>query len=65
MSIHEVQPQWQSPTACSGGNCVQVAEVAGRFLIRDSKNPDAAPLNFSAEEWNAFVTAVKDDQFQF
>jgi hypothetical protein len=64
MSIHEVQPQWQSP-ACGGGNCVQVAEVAGRFLIRDSKNPDAVPLSFSAEEWNAFVTAVKDDRFQF
>jgi Domain of unknown function (DUF397) len=63
MSDYEVQPQWQSP--CGNGTCVEVAEVAGRFLIRDSKNPDAAPLDFSADEWNAFVTAVKDDQFQF
>lgn len=29
-----------------GGECVEVAGLQGRFLVRDSKNPDGPVLSF-------------------
>lgn len=56
---------WQRSSACSGGNCVEVAEVPGGVLLRDSKNPDVAPFAFSAEEWNAFLAGAANGEFRF
>jgi hypothetical protein len=55
--------QWQR--GCSSGACIEVAKVADRFLIRDSKDPEAAPLSFSGKEWDEFVRAIKEDAFRF
>lgn len=63
MSMPMNQPEWQR--GCPHGNCVEVAKVADRVLIRDSKHPDAEPLSFTVEEWTAFVRGVKDGAFQF
>ncbi len=51
-----------SYTGSSGGNCVEVATSPGRALIRDSKNPDGNRLTVTADEWRAFVAAVKADE---
>jgi hypothetical protein len=51
--------------ACSGGNCVEVAVLADHVLIRDSKNPDVAPLSFTHDEWAAFVKGVENGEFRF
>jgi len=58
-------PNWLKSSRCSGGNCVEVAKVADGFLIRDSKNPEAAPLSFTPDEWNAFVAGVNAGEFRF
>jgi hypothetical protein len=58
------QTEWRR-AACSGGQCVEVSKVADRFLIRDSKMPDGATLSFNADEWHAFVEAIKKDEFRF
>ena len=58
-------PDWRRGTSCTSGTCIEVAKVADRYLIRDSKEPGAQPLSFSAEEWGAFVSAVKRDEFRF
>lgn len=58
-------PDWRRGKSCSASSCVEVAKVADRYLIRDSKDPDAAPLSFSAGEWAAFVRGVKGDEFRF
>jgi hypothetical protein len=47
-----------------GGNCVEVAmndfdEVA----VRDSKNPFEHSLRFTRTEWQAFLSGVKDGEF--
>ncbi|MEU3308759.1 DUF397 domain-containing protein [Nocardiopsis sp. NPDC006832] len=60
----------------NGGQCVEVAVAPGHevvvenksaegevFVVRDSKNPDAAPLVFTRAEWDAFVEGVKDGEF--
>ena len=57
------QPEWLR--GCANGSCVEVAKVADRFLIRDSKKPDVEPLSFTEDEWAAFVRGVKDGVFQF
>jgi hypothetical protein len=44
---------------------VEVAKVDGRYLVRDSKYPDAAILSFTEPEWEAFISAVKRDEFRF
>jgi hypothetical protein len=65
MSKSEGQTSWRRPASCSAGQCIEVAKVADRFLIRDSKNPDAGTLAFSPDEWEAFTQAVKQDEFRF
>ncbi|MDQ2708319.1 MAG: DUF397 domain-containing protein [Actinomycetota bacterium] len=52
----------------SGGtdstNCVEVARlVDDGVAIRNSREPDAAPLIFTASEWVAFVAGMKDGGF--
>jgi hypothetical protein len=44
---------------------VEVAKVANEYLIRDSKNPQAAALRFTEEEWIAFVEGVTAGEFRF
>lgn len=55
--------QWRKSSKCTGGNCVEVASVAGQYMIRDSKNPQAAALTFTEAEWRAFVAGVKANEF--
>jgi len=56
-------------TKCSysgtgGGNCVEVASMpGGHRAVRDSKNPAAAALIFTAGVWTAFAAAVRDGEF--
>ncbi|MEV7968483.1 DUF397 domain-containing protein [Sphaerisporangium sp. NPDC088356] len=61
-----------SYTGSNGGNCVEVAELAGvtdspddteLIAVRDSKNPDGPKLFFTSAEWDAFVNGVKANEF--
>ncbi|MBP2473121.1 hypothetical protein JOF53_001993 [Crossiella equi] len=46
-----------------GGECVEVARVAGGVLVRDSKNPDGPSLWFTSMEWIAFLYGVLAGEF--
>ncbi|WP_225843222.1 DUF397 domain-containing protein [Streptomyces albus] len=51
-----------SYSAGNGGQCLEWApsEVRkGTVPVRDSKNPQRAPLTFSTAAWATFVAAVK------
>jgi hypothetical protein len=65
MATSEQQPQWRRSPRCTSANCIEVARVADRFLIRDSKNPDTRTLSFTRQEWEAFAEAIKRDEFRF
>ncbi|WP_377273133.1 DUF397 domain-containing protein [Peterkaempfera sp. SMS 1(5)a] len=44
--------------------CVEVAELSGGAVaVRDSKNRDLPPLRFTAAEWAAFRSGVRDGEF--
>jgi len=57
--------KWQKSTRCGSNACVEVAKVDNEYLVRDSKNPEAAPLTFTADEWTAFVEGVSAGEFRF
>ncbi|MCA2221673.1 DUF397 domain-containing protein [Nonomuraea aurantiaca] len=57
---------WRKSTRSGpdGGNCVEVAELSGgRRGVRDSKNPSGPALTFTPGEWSAFISGVKDGEF--
>jgi hypothetical protein len=57
------QPAWRRSTKCAGGDCVEIRIAGEEVAMRDSKNPDAAILQFSGEGWQAFVAAIQDGEF--
>jgi hypothetical protein len=64
--MHEINAApWRKSSRCGSATCVEVAKVDGRFLVRDSKNPDGAVLSFTEEEWAAFVEGVGAGEFRF
>ena len=65
MTTSARKPEWRRSEGCGNTTCIEVAKVDDQYLIRDSKNPDSAPLTFTADEWLAFVSGVKRDEFRF
>jgi Domain of unknown function (DUF397) len=56
-----VKTRHSGPT---GGNCVEVAFLAGGAVaVRNSRRPAGPALVFSAPEWDAFVDGIKDGDF--
>lgn len=52
--------RWKkSSHSAHNGNCVEIAPFSGRVAVRDSKNPEGAPVVLSARAWTAFVEAIK------
>jgi hypothetical protein len=47
----------------SNGGCVEVASIDDMVAVRDSKNPEAAPLYFSRREIRFFLDAVRAGEF--
>ncbi|HEY0637813.1 MAG TPA: DUF397 domain-containing protein [Pseudonocardiaceae bacterium] len=49
---------------CTMGSCVAVALGAdGRVAVRNSGDPDGPVVEFSRDEWAAFVLGVKNGEF--
>jgi hypothetical protein len=65
MDIKNVEWRKASRSSSNGGNCVEIStrEVAGRRLVRDSKNPGGGVLSLAPRQWQTFVSAAKAGQF--
>ncbi|WP_106399165.1 DUF397 domain-containing protein [Actinocorallia populi] len=48
-----------SYTTANGGDCVELATLAGAVLVRDSKNPAGARLRFTPRGFRRLVKGVK------
>jgi hypothetical protein len=56
--------EFKTSSFCSLGDCVEIGRgPGGDFLVRDSKARDRAPLEFTVDEWAAFVAGVKNGEF--
>ena len=54
----------KSSFSFSNSNCVEVAPLGdGGVMMRDSKNPDAPLLAFTAGEFAAFLAGAKAGEF--
>lgn len=54
----------KSSLSAYNGNCVEVAGLTDdRILVRDSKHPGGAVLNFTPAEWDAFIGGVRMGEF--
>jgi hypothetical protein len=57
---------WMRSRACSTDGCVEVAQLPGGMVaIRDSKDVTKTPHVFDSKEWAAFVTGVRNGEFDF
>ena len=54
---------WRRASRCNGGNCVEVAFVGGGVAVRDSKLKDGPHLEYTRDEWRAFLDGVKAGEF--
>ncbi len=54
----------KSSRSGSGGECVEVANLAGGGqAVRDSKDPAGPALRFTPTEWAAFTAGIRDGEF--
>lgn len=57
----EISWRKSSYSGGSGGNCVEIADRAGRVLVRDTKQAGTGPvLAFTASAWRRFAGELKD-----
>jgi hypothetical protein len=56
-----LDPHWRksSRSGGNGGACVEVGQVIGRVLVRDSNTTDSPELPFSCAAWEAFLVALR------
>ncbi|MFF9220897.1 DUF397 domain-containing protein [Streptomyces viridosporus] len=53
----DAKPEWikSSYSTSDGPDCVEMAPVPDRILVRDSKNPDGPRLALAPATWTAFL----------
>jgi uncharacterized protein DUF397 len=56
--------EWRksSRSDTSGGDCVEVADLAGTVGVRDSKNPDGPKLVIDTAAWSTFTSRIKANE---
>jgi hypothetical protein len=62
---YENRAQWRksSYSNSQGGDCVEVAMTGASVLVRDSKAPESGRLALSPGAWDAFLTGVRNGEF--
>jgi hypothetical protein len=55
--------EWRKSSRSHDNGCVEVAFVEDQVALRDSKNPNGPVLVFTAREWAAFLSGVRDGEF--
>lgn len=51
-----------------GGNCVEAGPLpdgSGRVAVRHSQAPEGPAIIYTRSEWDAFLAAAKDGEFDF
>jgi hypothetical protein len=55
--------EWRKSSRSHDNGCVEAAFVRGKIALRDSKDPNGPVLVFSTQEWAAFLSGVRDGEF--
>lgn len=59
VDVASVQWRQSSHSGGSGGECLEVAQLAGDIGMRDSKNPEGPHLVFDIADWRASARRVR------
>ena len=52
---------WRKSKASTGANeCVEMADTKRSVLVRDSRDPAGALLEFSPPQWSSFVQRIRE-----
>ena len=54
---------WRKSTASGSSNCVEVSFAGESILMRNSRSPHGPVLSFTGLEWEAFLTGVRNGEF--
>jgi hypothetical protein len=57
--------EWRKSSRSSnsgGGNCIEIRNLPGRVVVRDSKDRRGPVLTVTAREWRAFVKRLQAEQ---
>jgi len=55
---------WFKSSFSAGGNCVEVAHLpGGGVAVRNSREPDGAVVQYTGDEWEAFLNGARAGQF--
>ncbi|MBD2893105.1 hypothetical protein amrb99_20260 [Actinomadura sp. RB99] len=59
--MEDLNPRWRksSYSGGNGGECVEVADLAGVVAVRDSKDPDGPKLVVGREQFATLMAALK------
>lgn len=57
-----MSPRFRRSTFCCSGNCVAVAFIPGRVLVRHFRG-SSVTLEFTDAEWAVFVAGVRAGEF--
>jgi Domain of unknown function (DUF397) len=55
--------RWRKSSHSGTNGCVEVAVVDDRVAVRDSKDRRGPVLEFTPDEWEAFVSGARDGEF--
>ncbi len=55
--------EWRKSSRSGNNGCVEVACVEGEVRVRDSKDRGGPMLLFTRHEWAAFLSGVRDGEF--
>lgn len=66
MSSNQHPTAWRKSSRSSGGasNCVEVGFISGGAAVRDTKDRAAGHFTTTADQWTAFLTAIKSGRFE-
>jgi Domain of unknown function (DUF397) len=53
----------KSSLSFSNGNCVEVASLPGGIGVRNSRDAGGPVLQFTPDEWHAFLGGVRNGEF--
>ena len=54
---------WRKSMRSDDSNCVEVATVGAKVLVRHSKHQSGAILTFSRSAWEAFLVDIRRGEF--
>jgi hypothetical protein len=63
MDLSRVACGWRKSSHSNLNGCVEVVVVDGEVAVRNSRDPQGPVLEFTADEWRAFLDGVRDGEF--